>query len=127
MRRIRLTFLLLIFAILANAQSSNISTLFQSNFKKAEYMYSRLAYRNALELYLAVAEKDSSNYAARQRAADCYFRLGNVDEAEKWYAALAISPDVPPVYKYKYAQVLSIQGKYVDAQKWFFEYARLTS
>src|SRR6478609_118317 len=127
MRRIRLTFLLLIFAILANAQSSNISTLFQSNFKKAEYMYGRMAYRNALELYLAVVEKDTSNYAARQRVADCNFRLGNIDEAERWYASLATAPGVPPLYKYKYAQVLSIQGKYVDAQKWFFEYAKLTS
>jgi outer membrane protein OmpA-like peptidoglycan-associated protein/tetratricopeptide (TPR) repeat protein len=127
MKRSYLIFFFLGIVFLTKAQSTNISTLFQSNFKKAEYMYSRLAYRNALELYLVVNEKDSTNYPARQRIADCYFRLGEVDEAEQWYAALAQVPAVPPVYKYKYAQVLSIQGKYADAQKWFFEYATLTS
>lgn len=101
------------------AQSTNISTLFQSNFKKAETLHSQFAYRNALQLYLYVAEKDTSNFVARQRIADCYFRLGNNDEAEKWYAHLAKVPGLDPKYKYQYAQILSIQGKYTDAQKWF--------
>lgn len=90
-------------------------------------MYGHLAYRNALELYHAVVEKDSSNYIARQRIADCNFRLGNIDEAERWYASLAATPNISPQYKYQYAQVLSIQGKYADAQKWFSEYSNLTT
>ncbi len=90
-------------------------------------MYGHLAYRNALELYHVVVEKDSSNYVARQRIADCNFRLGNIDEAEQWYASLAATPNISPQYKYQYAQVLSIQGKYADAQKWFSEYSRLTT
>ena len=127
MKRLLLFSLLLLNVLLTNAQSSNISTLFQSNFKKAEVLYNHLAYRNALELYMDVVERDTANYVARQRAADCYFRIGNIDEAERWYAALAVAPNVPPKYKYQYAQVLSIQGKYADAQKWFSEYARLTN
>lgn len=114
-------------AFLVEAQSTNISNLFQSNFKKAEIMYGHLAYRNALELYHVVVEKDSSNYVARQRIADCNFRLGNIDEAERWYALLAATPNISPQYKYQYAQVLSIQGKYADAQKWFSEYHNLTT
>ncbi len=90
-------------------------------------MYGHLSYRNALELYQVVVEKDSSNYVARQRIADCNFRLGNIDEAEKWYASLAATPSISPQYKYQYAQVLSIQGKYADAQKWFSEYHKLTT
>ncbi|MBK5277435.1 MAG: OmpA family protein [Bacteroidia bacterium] len=111
---------------LALAQSTNILNLFQSSFKKAEELYSHLAYRNALELYLVAAEKDPSNYVARQRIADCNFRLGNIDEAENWYASLAATPNISPKYIYQYAQVLSIQGKYADAQKWFSEYQKLT-
>lgn len=126
MKRLLLFFYLVLSCFLLTAQSSNITTLFQSNFKKAELMYNHLAYRNALELYLAVVERDTSNYTARQRVADCNFRLGNIDEAERWYAALAVAPDVPPKYKYQYAQVLSIQGKYADAQKWFSDYLTLT-
>ena len=110
-----------------NAQSTNISTLFQNTFKKAEVMYSHLAYRNALELYLAVVDKDPSHYEARQRIADCYFRLGNIDAAEREYAILAATPSIPPKYKYQYAQVLSIQGKYAEAQKWFSEYQNVTT
>ena len=81
---------------LSEAQSTNIANLFQSNFKKAETMYGHLAYRNALELYHVVVEKDSSNYIARQRIADCNFRLGNIDEAERWYASLAATPNISP-------------------------------
>src|SRR6478609_5479507 len=127
MKRLLLFSLVLLNALLANAQSTNVSTLFQSTFKKAEALYNHLAYRNALELYMDVVERDTANYIARQRAADCYFRIGNIDEAERWYGALAIAPNVPPKYKYQYAQVLSIQGKYADAQKWFSEYARQTN
>jgi len=105
------------------AQSSNISTLFLSSYEKAERMYQHLAYRNALELYLYAAERDPENYKAKQRIADCYFRLGNVEEAEKKYAELANLDQGDPIYKYQYAQVLSIQGKYGDAEKWFRAYA----
>lgn len=104
------------------AQSSNISTLFMSSFEKGEKMYQHLAYRNALELFLYAVERDPENYVARQRIADCYYRLGNIDEAEKRYAELAASEMADPVYKYQYAQVLSVQGKYGDAEKWFSLY-----
>jgi outer membrane protein OmpA-like peptidoglycan-associated protein/tetratricopeptide (TPR) repeat protein len=113
-------------ALFTQAQSTNIKGVFQSNFKKAEELYSHLAYRNALELYLAVVQKDSSNHAARQRAADCYFRLGNTKEAERWYAALVKIRDTPAIYQYQYAQVLAIQGKYSEAQHWFSEYAKVS-
>ena len=120
----RLFLLLIWFACSTSllGQSTNISTLFLSNFKKAELLYNQFAYRNALQLYLYVNEKDTSNLKARQRIADCYFRLGNIDEAEKWYRALAEKSDSDPQYKYQYAQVLSIQGKYADSQNWFGKY-----
>ena len=114
-----LVFVLVCMPFFTQAQSTNISTLFQSNFKKAETLYSQFAYRNALQLYLYVAEKDTTNFVARQRIADCYFRLGNHDEAEKWFGHLAKVPGIAPTYKYQYAQILSIQGKYADAQRQF--------
>ena len=87
-------------------------------------MYQHLAYRNALELYLYTVDRNPENYVARQRIADCYFRLGNIPEAEARYAELAKLPQGDPIYKYQYAQVLSIQGKYGDAERWFAEYAK---
>ncbi len=111
--------------ILVMGQSSNISTLFTSNFKKAETLYGQLAYRNALQLYLYVVEKDPANEVAKERVADCYFRLGNIPEAEKWYAALANAPGVDPKYKYQYAQILSIEGKYAESHEWYREYLNI--
>ncbi len=116
------TLLLIWMPLLALAQSSNISTLFTSNFKKAEILYNQFAYRNALTLYLYTTEKDTSNHVARQRVADCYFRLGNIPESEKWYAELARLKDADPKYKYQYAQILSIQGKYAESKKWYGAY-----
>ncbi|NJN42660.1 MAG: tetratricopeptide repeat protein [Flammeovirgaceae bacterium] len=122
MRRLIYT---LIFALLSFnlwSQSSTIATLFQSNERKAELQYSHLAYRNALELYLIVYEKDTTNIEACSRIADCYLRLGEMDHAENWYAKLVTFTDHDPEFEYLYAQVLSIQGKYGDAEKWFQQY-----
>lgn len=104
---------------LLHAQSSNISTLFSSNFNKAEVLYSQFAYRNALHLYLVVAEKNPWDDVIMQRIADCYSRLGNITAAEEWYAKLTLLPDAESKYKYQYAQILSLQGKYKEAQEWF--------
>src|SRR5690242_12824985 len=108
----------------ASAQNTNVKMVFQSHFKKAEEQYKHLAYRNALELYLAAVGKDSSNLIARQRIADCYFRLGRLAEAERWYSSLATEPNASAQYKYQYAQVLTSRGKYNSARKWFEEYAK---
>ena len=118
--------LFILFFILSSlnlwSQSSTIATLFQSNERKAELQYNHLAYRNALELYLIVYEKDPSNLLAEKRIADCYYKLGDMNNAEKWYAQLVAPPDHDPELEYQFAQVLSIQGKYGDAEKWFQQY-----
>jgi outer membrane protein OmpA-like peptidoglycan-associated protein/tetratricopeptide (TPR) repeat protein len=107
---------------LAYGQTTNIFSFFGPHMKKAETLYHQLAYRNALPLYLAVVEKDSLNVLANQRIADCYFKLGETQEAERWYATVAAMPDAEPQHLYQYAQVLSIQGKYEEAHRWFTLY-----
>jgi len=73
-----------------------------------------------------VVEKDSSNLVARQRAADCFFRLSNMPEAERWYASLAGTPGVPPTYLYQYAEVLAMRGKYQEARGWLAQYQKVS-
>lgn len=123
MKRLFLIGLVLV-SLGARSQSTNITTLFMSPFEKAEKLYQQLAYRNALELYLYELDKRPDNYSARQRVAECYFRLGEVEKSEKAYAELAALPQGDPLYKYQYAQILSIQGKYGEAEKWFIAYAQ---
>jgi outer membrane protein OmpA-like peptidoglycan-associated protein len=107
---------------LVAGQSTNVFSFFGKNFTKAEVLYEQLAYRNALPLYLSVVEKDSANTVAWQRIADCYFKLGEVAEAEKWYAKLAEIPNSDPLQLYQYAQILTIRGKYKEAHKWLEKY-----
>ncbi len=121
-----IVFLVMLTLCAAHGQSTNISKVFKSNFEKAEQLYSVLAYRNALELYLATMEKDSSNLVARQRAADCYFKLSNLEEAERLYASLARAPGVPPQCLFQYAQVLSMKGKYEQAQELLTRYQNVS-
>lgn len=87
-------------------------------------MYQALAYRNALELYLYTVQRHPDNYEAHNRIAECYFRLGDIEAAEIKYAELANLPQGDPIYKYHYAQILSIRGKYGEAERWFAEYAK---
>ncbi|HEX8061040.1 MAG TPA: OmpA family protein, partial [Cyclobacteriaceae bacterium] len=124
MKRFSIACLLSITVLAATAQSTNVRRVFQNNFKKAEEQYQHLAYRNALELYLAAIDKDSSNLIARQRIADCNFRLGRLAEAERWYSSLANQSNASPQVKYQYAQVLASRGKYNAAKKWFEDYAK---
>src|SRR5689334_19869823 len=91
--------------LLTAGQSTNVFSFFGKNFAKAEVLYEQLAYRNALPLYLSAVEKDSTNTAAWQRIADCHFKLGEMAEAEKWYAKLAATPSPDPMQLYQYAQI----------------------
>jgi outer membrane protein OmpA-like peptidoglycan-associated protein len=103
-------------------QTTNVFTFFGATIKKADLLYQQLAYRNALPLYLSVVEKDSMNLHASQRIADCYFRLGDMESTEKWYAVVAGMPDAEPRHLYQYAQILTIRGKYEEAHRWFTLY-----
>lgn len=93
-----------------------------SPFEKAEIQYQRQAYRNALELFLYAAEKDSANTAILERIAECQFRLGQIAEAEHSYAELSKAPGTDPSYKYQYAQVLTCLGKYNLARQWYDQF-----
>lgn len=79
------------------AQSTNISTLFHSNFRKAEIFYKKLAYRNAIELYMRELEKKPANTMAKLRIADSYRVLENLSRAEEWYKK-AFEEDIPDSY-----------------------------
>lgn len=96
-------------------QSTNISTLLLPNKKKADHLYATKAYRNALEIYLRITEKNSSDIYSKQQIADCYLRLNDPVSAEFWYKSLVQDPDVFPTAKLKLAEVLCMNRKYLEA------------
>jgi outer membrane protein OmpA-like peptidoglycan-associated protein/tetratricopeptide (TPR) repeat protein len=107
------------------SQSTNITTLFVNDFKKAEDFYKILAYRNAIELYLHYEEKHQGDHLTTERIADCYAKLNNYPEAAAWYGKLVLSPKVKPIDYYKYAEVLSVLGNYDKALTAYHQYQRL--
>jgi outer membrane protein OmpA-like peptidoglycan-associated protein len=117
--------ILVLSALKLYGQSTNITTLFVSDFKKAEDFYKVLAYRNALELYLHYEEKHPDNRLTLERIADCYARLNNHSEAVSWYAKLVVDPNVKPVFHYKYAEMLSMIGEYDKALTAYHQYQQL--
>jgi len=81
-----------------------------------------MAWRNALELYLRMAEKDPADLHARQRVAECYVKLNDPVAAEIWYKPLLNELGVSPSVKYEYAEVLCRSSRYNEAKKWYEEY-----
>lgn len=106
------------------AQSTNIFTLLHNNQRKADLFYDQMSWRNALELYLRITDKDPADLHARQRIAECYVKLNDPISAELWYSTLVKEVDAPPSVKYEYAEVLSKNSKYGEAIKWYELYAQ---
>ncbi len=107
---------MLLLSQLGMAQSTNISGLFSSNFKKAERMYLQQGYRNAINLYRLALERDPGNRIAMARVADCYYRMGQFEEANRWYKNL-LSRDQPSSTEYyQLGQVLSALERYDSAR-----------
>jgi outer membrane protein OmpA-like peptidoglycan-associated protein len=95
-------------------QSTNVSTLFVKNEKKADLLFSKKAYRNALSIYLHINDKSASKNV-HQKIAECYLNLHDPSSAESWYEELYKDPNVSDDIKLEYAQTLSMNNKHLEA------------
>jgi outer membrane protein OmpA-like peptidoglycan-associated protein/tetratricopeptide (TPR) repeat protein len=109
-------------AVLAEAQSTNVSTLFKNNKKKADYFYSHFAYRNALEIYLHIIEKNPDDVHARMRIAECYYFMHEPFEAEIWVEPLLDRDDIDHIVHYLHAEALTMSGRYLQAIRSYERY-----
>jgi outer membrane protein OmpA-like peptidoglycan-associated protein len=96
-------------------QSTNITTFLQPNKLKADNFYFKKAYRNALEIYLRIADKNAADTYCKQQIADCYMQLNDPIAAELWYSSALQDPDVLPAIRLKYARTLCMNKKYTEA------------
>ncbi len=103
-------------------------TVFDSKLKRADRYFENFQYKDALELYLKVLEKEEDNQEVKLKTAECYRMLNQPAEAAPYYGeVLAAGYNDFPIYKYYYAQSLMSIGDYEGAQKWVMEYADETS
>ncbi len=118
---------LILYASVSLGQSTNISGLFQSNFRKAERMYIQQGYRNAIDLYRIALDRDPGNRLAKARVADCYYRMGQLERANKWYKELLKQGQASADEYYHLGQVQCALERYDSAKTSFVKSADLDS
>lgn len=99
------------------AQKSNGVTI-----RRADDLYEKFDFRNALELYKTASANNEENLYVKGRIGNCYKLLNEIQKAENWYASVAASGDTDPIYKFYYGQSLLANGKYEMALEVFNSY-----
>lgn len=95
--------------------------------KEADRHFQQMAYARAIEGYTAATELGAVNEHVTKRLAECYMRLGQPDQAEKWYAMVVKFLNREPQDMYNYAEALKGNGKYVEAEEWMDRYLAATA
>lgn len=84
--------------------------------------FQQMGYARAVEAYRVAAEMGAVNEHVTRRLAECYLRLGDMAEAERWYAIVVKFLNREPMDMFHYAQTLKSNGKYVEAEEWMDRY-----
>ena len=97
-----------------------------ARIRTGDKYYAQMAYAEAIEHYGIAADKGAVNEHVTKRLADCYMRLGDTEQAEKWYAITVKFLNREPQDIYNYAQALKSNGKYKEAEEWMDRYLAMT-
>ncbi|MFT7588077.1 MAG: outer membrane protein OmpA-like peptidoglycan-associated protein [Limisphaerales bacterium] len=95
----------------------------QSRQEKADRLFERLAYNEAITAYESVVKKEAENTTAKLRLGDCYRLTNNFSEAANWYGQASKSNDFPSEYKLHYGMMLQAEGRCDEAVPFFRAYA----
>ncbi len=121
MRARSLLFLLLL-AISGNARGQGNPDPF---VREADRYFQQMAYARASELYRTAAELGAVNEHVTKRLAICSMKLGDMPEAERWYAVVVKFLNREPIDLYNYAEALKSNGRYEEAEVWMDRYLAL--
>ena len=104
---------------------SSIVTYAQSSLiRQGDKLYEQMAYIEALDFYKKAHRKDSMNQALALKIAESYRHLNDPESAETWYSKVSEDAVMLTEHKLYYAEALSSNGKYQQAQQWFERYAQ---
>jgi outer membrane protein OmpA-like peptidoglycan-associated protein/tetratricopeptide (TPR) repeat protein len=97
-----------------------------AQIKKANRLFARYDYANAIPFYKKVIDNNKKQkIEAMQRLADCYRLTSNFTEAAGWYAKVVANPDVDPENYYYYGEALRSNGNSKLAREQFKKYSAL--
>lgn len=91
--------------------------------KKANKQFELHQYKEAVESYLKVLEKEENNLEAMSALGDCYRLLNQLDEAVIWYQKALRQPGVDPLNVFFLGKCLKGLGRYEEARQYFLNYA----
>ncbi len=83
---------------------------------KADKLFADYKYAQAAELYRPLA--DAGNIKAVRKIAECYRKINDYDNAEKYYAIVVADKNVVPKAFLYYGQMLMNNEKYDQAKVW---------
>ncbi|WKN43074.1 OmpA family protein [Tunicatimonas pelagia] len=95
-----------------------------SLIRQGDKLYEQMAYIRALDFYQKAHKKDSLNQLVKLKIAESYRHLNDPANAETWYSQVINDSVAATEHKLYYAEALSSNGKYEQAQQWFESYAQ---
>lgn len=93
-----------------------------SKQRKADRLYSDLAYVEAVEIYRDLVQRNYNTSYNKQRLGDSYIKLRRPEQAVVYYEEVVQQPGVSPEYYFKYAQALRGVKKYDESRNWLKKY-----
>lgn len=110
------------FITIAMAWMSITLSAQNNSTKKADKLYNRFEYIDAIESYLKLAEKGKEDSYVQKQLAEAYRLTSNTAEAEKWYAKV-VKNDTDAENYFWYSQILKANGKTKESKTWMEKFA----
>jgi tetratricopeptide (TPR) repeat protein len=92
---------------------SSLSVTAQSNAtKKADKLFAKFEFVDAIAAYNKLIEKGEGNAYVYSKLAEANYNIFSTVEAEKWYAKAIETGNTAPEMLWKYSEMLKANGKY---------------
>jgi len=91
-----------------------------AQMEKGDKLFADYKYAQAIPVYKPLA--DSGNIRAVRKIAECYRKINEYENAEKYYALVVADKNAIPKSFLYYGQALMNNGKYEDAKIWLKKY-----
>jgi outer membrane protein OmpA-like peptidoglycan-associated protein len=86
--------------------------------KKADNYYNKIAYSYAATIYEQLIGSEVDSPTMQSKLAMCYYHMGEMQAAQKYFAGMIESKDATPDNYFYYAQALKQNGNYQESDKW---------
>lgn len=97
-----------------------------AHVREGDRFFEQMAYARAIRSYALAAELGAVNEHVTRRLAESNLKLGETEEAERWYSTVVKFLNREPRDLYNYAEALKSNGRYEEAEEWMDRYLAMT-